>query len=660
MTDFVAGDGVKLQGLAARPDLNDCRGRLIRFFEGRWEVKLGDDFGSNAFGSAPIRVRIREANISKVQDSATWRREINAQGVAAHKSGRYGEAVMLFSNFLEVAPNECTVLGNRAGSYLALGQAKDALQDAEGCIHLNWAWTKGWLRKIDALVALKEITRAYAVALDARKSLQDQNGEIQRRVSELASLPENEKFLNDNGTQRRRKRAEVFCARCGEFEADVVAKMGQQQENHSFQRCEAGCEAVRYCSRKCQDADHEAHEKVCHILKDANIAAALRKSGRVRSGASPESGEWDIRIDEKLRFCFLRAVRNMYPSSKDIYCWHDWAKLVTSIDEVYSRERVSEVLSIHDFRRIVSGESLCSDEEVLLHREATDIASYPLTIFHALRKFCILKERPAGARLVVHIVGAEAVVEGRALLDHQRLLLSLLGPYQLLIVSVGPMNLQSGEKDMLQFKHWKENVTPGFAMNMCMRGTYADFLCSDMYVTPDLVVAFHPGFYDGTYPWWPTLQFLLHEDVPIAVTCFSDSDLQETKEMVRNGDAIFPAKVVFEETNPFVSGYSRASLQGENQIRQGNKYLLGWRGLHNRFPKGGGVFDAGHAETMAMCVAQSLTSEEDASTLYSLRMRMRSYLEFAEALEKFRPHEGKELPSAENPGLWKRLLAVAS
>lgn len=324
----------------------------------------------------------------------------------------------------------------------------------------------------------------------------------------------------------------------------------------------------------------------------------------------------------------------------------------------WARDPVSRVFSLETFRRIIAGDQLETAEDEVLHQLASQVASYPLTLFHSLRSFGLL---PSGkdTTLVIHVIGAEADKEGNYAQEIQSMLQTLVGLSQLLLVYIGPSNVASDQGLQEHAKHFqrlRSQPQRGHASSFYFRGTYAEFLASDLYSSPSLVMAFHPGFHDSTYPWWPTLQFLLHEDVPLALTCFSEQDLNDTKQMIVEGNEVFRAKVAFEFRNPFASHFVTPAREGKNVPRACNMHLLGWQGILKRFPKGGGVLDGSHMEVMAMCTMQAVSTAATPAQHYILQERARSYLHFAAALERRRPCVGQKLISEEMPEVWKQLM----
>lgn len=60
-----------------------------------------------------------------------------------------------FLQAIELDPADATLYSNRSFCHLKLGEAGDALCDANSCIRLRPEWQKGYYRKGAALMSLK-------------------------------------------------------------------------------------------------------------------------------------------------------------------------------------------------------------------------------------------------------------------------------------------------------------------------------------------------------------------------------------------------------------------------------------------------------------------------------------------------------------------------
>jgi hypothetical protein len=79
--------------------------------------------------------------------------------------------------------------------------------------------------------------------------------------------------------------------------------------------------------------------------------------------------------------------------------------------------------------------------------------------------------------------------------------------------------------------------------------TWHEFADKAGYVAPDLVIGFHPGINDLTYPWRDTLHALGRTDIPLVFTSFLESDHEKDLELV----SMLGFGVRFKEPAPFLS-----------------------------------------------------------------------------------------------------------
>lgn len=66
----------------------------------------------------------------------------------------------MYTKAIEEAPEDHTILGNRAAAYHQSGQYDEALTDAEKCIEVKPDWSKGYQRKAMALQAQSKLDEA--------------------------------------------------------------------------------------------------------------------------------------------------------------------------------------------------------------------------------------------------------------------------------------------------------------------------------------------------------------------------------------------------------------------------------------------------------------------------------------------------------------------
>ncbi|RZC71196.1 hypothetical protein C5167_034381 [Papaver somniferum] len=84
-------------------------------------------------------------------------------GAKAFQDEQYVWAAYWYSQALEVAPTDATLISNRSACYACLQQGSEALMDATECISLRPDWPKAHYRAGVALSVLKR----YGEAADA-------------------------------------------------------------------------------------------------------------------------------------------------------------------------------------------------------------------------------------------------------------------------------------------------------------------------------------------------------------------------------------------------------------------------------------------------------------------------------------------------------------
>ena len=73
--------------------------------------------------------------------------ELKNKGNVAFQAGQFEEAIKLFSEAIEINPNNHVYFSNRSGAYASLENYEKALEDAEKCVEINPSWAKGYARK---------------------------------------------------------------------------------------------------------------------------------------------------------------------------------------------------------------------------------------------------------------------------------------------------------------------------------------------------------------------------------------------------------------------------------------------------------------------------------------------------------------------------------
>lgn len=104
---------------------------------------------------------------------------------------------------LAIEPNNEVLLSNRAAAYLALQKYTEALNDAEKAVQVKPDWSKGYLRKGQALHALQQLDKANE-ALEKALQLEPDNAQIKKAHSDVRQA------MSEQGMQALAGFAKVF------------------------------------------------------------------------------------------------------------------------------------------------------------------------------------------------------------------------------------------------------------------------------------------------------------------------------------------------------------------------------------------------------------------------------------------------------------------
>ncbi|KAH8607165.1 putative Tetratricopeptide repeat TPR repeat [Trypanosoma vivax] len=88
--------------------------------------------------------------------------ELKDRGNQEFSSGRYTEAIDLFSQAINLDPSNHVLFSNRSACFAALHKYSEALKDAEQCVSLKPDWAKGYVRHGAALHGLRRLDEAVA------------------------------------------------------------------------------------------------------------------------------------------------------------------------------------------------------------------------------------------------------------------------------------------------------------------------------------------------------------------------------------------------------------------------------------------------------------------------------------------------------------------
>ncbi|TVT98744.1 hypothetical protein EJB05_55930, partial [Eragrostis curvula] len=113
-----------------------------------------------------------DANIPIKHDKASLedrKAQLKSLGGKAVAGMDYAGASKFYTEAIELDPADGTLYSNRSLCQLKIGEARDALRDANECTRLRPEWPKGYYRKGAALMSLKEYKEACDAFMDGLK-----------------------------------------------------------------------------------------------------------------------------------------------------------------------------------------------------------------------------------------------------------------------------------------------------------------------------------------------------------------------------------------------------------------------------------------------------------------------------------------------------------
>ena len=131
------------------------------------------------------------------------------QGSKAFSEKRYEEAIRLFSDAIAEDASNSILTSNRSACYSANLQFDLALKDAEETIRLAPTWSKGYLRRGQALEGLMQLPKAYEAYKEGQARDAD-DAVIKRSLDELATLMEDMKLSASEASQQANPEEDRF------------------------------------------------------------------------------------------------------------------------------------------------------------------------------------------------------------------------------------------------------------------------------------------------------------------------------------------------------------------------------------------------------------------------------------------------------------------
>jgi len=206
------------------------------------------------------------------------------QGNQAFQKGQHQEAIKCYSKAIDIDGNNHVYYTNRATAYASVEEWEKCLTDSNKAIAIKNDWVKGYFRKGQALVGLKQYEEGY-VAYKKAVELDPKNEDITGRMKEAEQLYKKHKpKINSDGTsytpaQRVKEEGNEFF-RTGKIPQAIDAytkALGMCTEK------EANVKADIYCNRAaCYVQLYEPHKVIndcteCLEIQPMNVKALLRR-----------------------------------------------------------------------------------------------------------------------------------------------------------------------------------------------------------------------------------------------------------------------------------------------------------------------------------------------------------------------------------------------
>lgn len=137
--------------------------------------------------------------------------ELRTKANKMYSSGNLGEAMQLYNRAFNMAPDDHLVLSNRSITFLKMGNALAALEDAELAVALRPDWPKGYLRRGSALKKLGRHEEALqdffaclmleqGLAKPVKQELAKELLQLLRGMAEKINLTKDSNSLSSNGS----------------------------------------------------------------------------------------------------------------------------------------------------------------------------------------------------------------------------------------------------------------------------------------------------------------------------------------------------------------------------------------------------------------------------------------------------------------------------
>ncbi|TVU45700.1 hypothetical protein EJB05_05196 [Eragrostis curvula] len=143
----------------------------------------------------PIQAEQKKPTQAELKNPAKAGLKLNGDEAVGRKD--YLAASKLYSEAIDLDPNDATLYSNRSLCHLKIGEATKALFDANTCIKMQPEWLKGYYRKGAALMSLKEYKGACDAFMAGLKR-DPNNGEMEKMFRQAVEAMKKEHAARKN------------------------------------------------------------------------------------------------------------------------------------------------------------------------------------------------------------------------------------------------------------------------------------------------------------------------------------------------------------------------------------------------------------------------------------------------------------------------------
>ncbi|XP_065191221.1 dnaJ homolog subfamily C member 7-like [Sycon ciliatum] len=120
---------------------------------------------------------------------------LKERGNEEYKAGRYGPAVELYTQAIQLAPDHAPFYGNRSAAYLMLDKFQQALDDTQHALRLDSKFVKCHMRAAKCFIALGDVPSAHhsleqVLSLEPRNKVAKGDHETVTEIARLQGLAE--------------------------------------------------------------------------------------------------------------------------------------------------------------------------------------------------------------------------------------------------------------------------------------------------------------------------------------------------------------------------------------------------------------------------------------------------------------------------------------